>query len=116
MTIEYCDVFPVLAKAVSGCEPTKQYWDELLPYVFINDLVRFVCDRGYPDFDGVLGQFGELVERLLTEGDDEVRNLAHDALDTVCSHKDLAERDAVVQHFGPTTMKAWERICGGRER
>jgi len=113
MIIAFEDVFPVLAGALGDFQATKEDWEERNAYFFLSDMVEFVCDRsypGFPEYEIVMRQFSELLERLINEGDRNVNDLAHDALESVWEREERAE---LAKHFGPKTQKLWERICAG---
>jgi hypothetical protein len=114
VSIDYSDVFPVLANALPEFSPSSEDWEDCLSYPFLNEMVRFVCDRAYlgiPEYEPLMQQFAALFERLISEGDSNVHDLAHDALETVWEHRE--ERDLIAAHFGPKTRELWERIYGG---
>jgi len=113
MTIDYHDVFPILAEAMPDFKPSSADWEDRLSHVFLSDMVRFVCDRsypGFPEYEILMRQFAELLERLIFEGDPNVHDLAHDALDSIWKHE---ERDELSKHFGPKTQEMWKLICCG---
>jgi hypothetical protein len=114
MTIDYADVFPVLAEALPDFEPSAVDWEDRLCYPFLYAMVRFVCDRAHPEFpeyEKLIRRFSALMERLILEGDSDVQDLAHGALETVWEHGE--ERDAIARHFEPKTLELWKRICDG---
>jgi hypothetical protein len=116
MSIAFADVFPVLAEALPDFRPSPQELEECLSYVFLSDMVRFVCDRscsGFPEYEILMYQFANLLERLIVEGDSDVHDLAHDALDSVWEREEYGEREVLAHHFGPMTRELWERICAG---
>jgi hypothetical protein len=110
MRIEYEDVFDVLAEAVTDFKPSEAELEDRLSYPFLNGMVRFVCDRAYPEFESSLRQFADLFERLICKGDSNVHDLAHDALDALWEH---GERELISGYFGPKTRELWGRICAG---
>jgi hypothetical protein len=113
MRITFADVFPLLAEPLSGFEASPEDWEEHAAYCFLGDMVRFVCDRAYPQFPdnkSLLRQFAALMERLISEGDRDVHDLAHDALESVWARE---EREFVASYFGPETTELWARICSG---
>jgi len=110
MSIDYEDVFDVLAEAVTDFKPSEAELEDRLSYPFLNGMVRFACDRAFPEFDTSLHQFADLFERLICEGDSNVHDLAHDALETVWEHD---EREFISGYFGPKTRELWGRICSG---
>jgi hypothetical protein len=113
VTIAYADVFPVIAEAMPDFEPSKEDWDNRLSYPFLSEMVRFVCDRSYPgglEYEILRNQLAGLLEYLISEGDNDVHDLAHDALESVW---DREERDVLAQHFGPVTRVLWRKICAG---
>ena len=110
MTIAFETVFPVLAEALPDFKPSEEDWEDNLSYPFMSDMVRFVSDRGYPGFDELMSRFARLLEILLTDGDSDVKDLVHDALESLWARD---ERDFVAMHFGLKTRKLWNRICAG---
>lgn len=56
-------------------------------------------------------EFAALLEKLITEGDSNVHELTHDALETLWEHQD--ERAFVAEYFGPSTRTLRDRICAG---
>jgi hypothetical protein len=110
MTIAFRDVFPVLAGALPEFRPAAEDWEDRLSYPFINDMVRFVSDRAYPEYEDLMSQFSTLLEKLISTGDQDVRDLAHEALDTLWGRE---EKDFVSRYFGPKTHEMWTRICAG---
>jgi hypothetical protein len=110
MTIAFQDVFPVLAQALPDFKASEEDWEDRISYAFLSDMVRFVCDRGYPGSDGLMTGFARLLETLLILGDSDVKDLVHDALESVWARE---ERDFVAMHFGLKTSELWTRICAG---
>jgi len=108
MRIDKADVFDALAKAMPDFPPQSGDWERRLTYVYLSDMTRYVCDRAYPEYEVVLRQFSTLLERLFTEGDSDVRDLAQDALETVWEH--CEERTFVAHFFGPATKDAWLKL------
>jgi len=49
MPIDYADVFSILADALPEFKPSAEDLEDRLSYPFPSDMVRFVCDRAYPD-------------------------------------------------------------------
>jgi hypothetical protein len=90
-SVDFEEVFQVLAEALPDFEPTREGLEDGLSHPFLNDMVRFVCDRAYPEYDALKYQFAVLSERLISEGDNRVHDLAHDTLDGLWEHRD--ERD-----------------------
>ena len=108
--ITFANVFPILAEAwpeFTASAPDRV--EDRLSYPFLNDMVRFVCDRVYPEFDPLLHRFAALLENLLADGDSDVRDLVHDALETLRSHE---EREKIADHFGHRTRDLWKQVCG----
>jgi hypothetical protein len=112
MAITVDNVFSVLVEAMPEFKPNEV--NDGLSYPYLNDMVRFVSNRAYPEYELLLRQFAALIERLLTEGDEQVCWLAEDGLDTLCGHEDAAERDMVASHFGTTSRVLWRKVCAGR--
>jgi hypothetical protein len=111
MSFSIADAFPILAEAIPECPPAPEDWEDQLSYIYINDLVRYVCDRAYVEFEPLHTHFAALLEKLYTEGDESVHDLAHDALETVWEHREAGT--FVAQYFGPKTREVWLRICAG---
>lgn len=59
----------------------------------------------------LMRQFATLMERLISEGDSDVHDWAHDGLESVWEHHD--ECNVVAGYFGLKTREVWERICAG---
>src|SRR6266702_784117 len=101
MTIAFQDVFPVLAEALDDFKASEEDWEDRLSYPFLNDMVRFVSDRAYPGYEPLMRHFAALLEKLIEEGDRDVRDLVHDGLETLW---EKTEREFVAQYFGPRTL------------
>jgi hypothetical protein len=110
MSIDFADAFQVIAEALPDFSPSDEGRGEQITYFFLNDMVRFVANRAYPEFETLMLEFAALLEKLISEGDRNVRDLAHDALESLSGQDD---RDFLASHFGPTTREMWDRICGG---
>ena len=111
MSIDYADVFPVLTEAVPEFKPSPGDLYDQLPYAYLNYMVRYVCDRAYPQLqecDKLLREFAVLMENLISDGDFDVHDLAHDALESVWAR---AEGEVVARYFGAETRELWGRIC-----
>jgi hypothetical protein len=65
MSIAFADAFPVLAEALPDFKPDHE--NEGLRYLYLNDMVRWVCDRANPEFEPQMMEFATLFEKLLTE-------------------------------------------------
>jgi hypothetical protein len=109
MTITFGEVFPVLANAVPGFEASDDDWNEPLAYCFLNDMVRFVSDRTFAIHTLEAERFGDLLERLIAEGDDEVQYLVIDAMEGLM---ELETKEIVASHFGQLAHKRWEIVSG----
>jgi hypothetical protein len=48
------------------------------------------------------------MEKLISDGDSKVHDLAHDGLDSVWA---CQEREIVAGYFGSKTREIWKRIC-----
>jgi len=109
----YSFVFPVLADALAEFKPSAADLQEPLPYIFMFQMVEFVCDRAYaglPQVNPSLRQFATLMERLISDGDSDVHDLAHDGLESVWARE---EGEFVASFFGPKTRALSVRICAG---
>jgi len=104
MTIAYWDVFPILTNAIPGFEATEQDLEEPLPYMFINEMVDFVCLR---ESELEMDQLAALLEKLLAEGDDETRYLAMDAIEALWQE---AEGPMVATRLGPKSLAIWATV------
>ena len=110
-SIEFENVFDVLAEGLTDFKPSESEWEEdRLSYPFLSDMVRYVCDRAYPEFETSLRQFADLLEKLIGEGDSRVHDLARDALDTLWGQD---EREFISGYLGPKTREVWKRIRAG---
>jgi hypothetical protein len=99
MSIRYSEVFPLLAKAVTGFEPDDEDWREPTPYFFLADMIRFVCQKFGTGSDFQATELGACLERLLTEGDSDIRDLVLDGLETLRDQCISSER--IAEHFAP---------------
>jgi hypothetical protein len=104
MTIAFWDVFPILAQAIPAFPATEDDLEDPLPYMFINDMVRFVCLR---ESESEMDQLAELLEKLLAEGDDETRYLAMDAIETL---GEKPEGPMVAKRFSPKSREIWATV------
>jgi hypothetical protein len=104
MAIAYWDVFPILATAIPDFEATEQDHEEPLPYVFISEMVDFVCLQ---KSEANLIRLAELLEKLLAEGDDETRYLAMDAIETLGQN---LEGPRVANFLGPKFLEIWATV------
>ena len=111
MEIAYANVFDVLTGAMPECPPDPSDREDRLSYVYLSDMTRYVCDRAYPECEVVLRQFSALLEKLFTEGDPDVHDLAHDALENVWARRE--ERTFVAHFFGAATREVWLRVRAG---
>jgi|HubBroStandDraft_2_1064218.scaffolds.fasta_scaffold711966_1 hypothetical protein len=109
MTLSFSEVFPMLANAVPGFEASDEDWAEPLAYCFLNEMVRFVSDRTFAKPTIEAERFGDLLERLIAQGDDEVQYLVIDAIEGLV---DLGSKEIVASHFGPQARKRWEIVSG----
>jgi len=108
MGIPYWDVFPALASAIPGFEAAEEDQKEPLPYVFLHEMAKFVCLR---KSEIEMDQFSTLIEQLLVEGDDEVRYLAMDGIETLAEQ---AKGHKVARRFGPRALQIWNSVYGPR--
>jgi hypothetical protein len=109
MSFSFNEVFPVLASGVPGFEPSEDEWVEPLAYCFLNDMVRFVCDRTWANPTVEAERFGNLLEKLIIEGDNEVQYLVIDALEGLLERE---EREIIAGQFGPLARRRWEILVG----
>jgi hypothetical protein len=109
MSLAYSNVFPVLASAVPGFEASADDWAEPLAYCFLNDMVRFVCDKTLAEPGVEAERFSDLLERLIAEGDDETQYLVIDALEGLVEHEN---KEIVAARFGPLACRRWEIVSG----
>jgi hypothetical protein len=108
MNIRYSDVFPILAKSIPGVEADDEDWKEPTPYFFLSDIVRFVCQKANSGSSVEAIEFGVMIERLLLEGDEDIKDLVSDGLE--CLREQCVRSDAVTCHFGPKTMEQWRTL------
>ena len=110
MTLAHSDVFPILASAVTGFEANDEDWEDRVTYFFLSDMIRFVCGETESGSRTETQQLAALLDKLLTEGDSDVRDLVMDGLDTVA---ECVHRDEIIGHFTPEVMEAWKtRVVG----
>ena len=84
-----------------------EWRDDNLGYPIMNDLARFICDRaGMEDFEQVRSGVGFL-EMGLEGGDEYVRDLVSEALETLAACKHVP---AVQGYFGPRLLDLWITI------
>ena len=96
-----------LQNAIPDFSINPNWRDENLGYPIMNDLARFICDRaGMEEFQQVRTGVGFL-EMGLECGDDYVRDLVSEALETLaaCQHV-----PAVQPYFGPRLLHLWVSI------
>jgi hypothetical protein len=108
MSIRYSEVFPILAKSITGVEADDEDRKEPTPYFFLADMVRFVCHRNASGSTLEAVELGELFERLLMEGDADVGDLVLDGLETLRDEGRCG--DNIAQYFGTKTMALWNRV------
>ena len=108
MSIVYSEVFPILAKAVPGFEPDEEDWKEPAEYIFLYDMVKFVCERTPSRSNTEARALAALLERLLLEGDRDVRDLVQDGLEHVW---DCDTREFIAKYFGQKTRELWIQVC-----
>ena|SRR5271166_5935815 len=83
------------------------WWDDNLGYPIMNDLARFICDQArMEDFDQARTGIGFL-EMGLEVGDEYVRDLVSEALETLAACQHVA---AVQGYFGPRLLSLWTTI------
>ena len=104
MTIEYADVFPILAAALPDFKASELDWQEPLPYIFLGQMQDFVCRTAGSGSFIEIDQFASMLEKLTLEGDNNVQDLVLDALDGLLEC-DL--RDIVAARFGPKVHQLW---------
>ena len=104
MTIAYWDVVPIMAQTISAFPASEDDLEEPLPYMFISEMVDFVCLR---ESESEMDQLAELLEKLLVEGDDETRYLAMDAIETL---GEKPEGPMVAKRFGPKSLEVWATV------
>ncbi|MGH9587471.1 MAG: hypothetical protein ACRD3F_11005, partial [Acidobacteriaceae bacterium] len=75
MSIRMDNVFPVLARAVSGVEASDDDWEENAPFFFLSDMRRFVCEKAGSGSLIEVDEFAALLERLAVEGDREIQDM-----------------------------------------
>jgi hypothetical protein len=108
MSIAYSEVFPILAKAVPGFEADEEDWKEPTPYFFLGDMVAFVCERTPSRSNAEASALAALLERLLLEGDSDIRDLVQDGLECVL---DCDTREFIAKYFGQKTRELWVQVC-----
>jgi hypothetical protein len=106
MSIDYADVFPILAEALPDFQASEDDWEEPTPYFFLGDMVQFVCQKASEGSIEVLDKFSVLLERLVSDGDSNVRDLVLDALEGL---RENSNQDVVSRRFGPKTLEIWRK-------
>jgi hypothetical protein len=104
VTIAYWDVVPIIAQAIPDFPASEDDLEDPLPYVFISDVVLFVCRR---QLEFEMDRLAELLEKLLTEGDPEVTYLSMDAIETLGVTR---EGPIVAKRFGPKFLEIWATV------
>jgi hypothetical protein len=104
-TIQFSDVFPILAMALPGFRATEDDWEDRTCYFFLSDMIGFVCDRAGSGSIAEAQNLTALLDRLLSEGDSDVHDLAMDGLDTI---SECLCREMLIGRFPPALLKAWQ--------
>jgi len=104
MTIEYADVFPILAAALPDFKASELDWQEPLPYIFLGQMQDFVCQKARSGSFIESDQFSSLLEKLALEGDNNVQDLVLDGLDGLL---DCDLGNLVAARFGPRVRQLW---------
>ncbi len=107
MSIRFSDAFEVLAKALPGCPPAADDWQEPLAYVLMQEILSHVCNQANAGITVDLIQFSVLLEKLASEGDSDVQDLVKDALDGLAG---CNKKDDFPQYFGPKVQALWDQI------
>lgn len=107
MNIAYKDVFSVLAHALPGCPVAEKDWQEPLPYVAMQEILSFVCQRADLGFKSDIDEFSILLEKLASEGDSDVHDLVVDALDGLST---CPKREIIATRFGPKVQQLWASV------
>ena len=86
--------------------------DDVLGYPIMNDLARFICDRAGADDFAQVGSALRFLEMGIEEGDEYVRDLVLEALETLAACPHLA---AVQAYFGPRLLDVSKTTLPGFE-
>lgn len=65
MSIRFDSIFPVLANAIPGFEGSETDWAEPLPYMFMQEMLTFVCEKAASESYIETDLFSALLERFL---------------------------------------------------
>lgn len=107
MNLQYADVFPLLAGALSDFRPSHEDWIGPAPYFFLGDMISFVCQKAGSGSLVEVDQLSALLEKLALEGDDDVQDLLLDSLEGL---RECDLKDVVAERFGPIVKSLWNAI------
>jgi hypothetical protein len=107
MSISYGEIFPILAIAVPDFEPSEADWAEPLPYVFMHQMMEFVCRKAAASSHDYCEQFAALLENLAIEGDEETQGLVLDVIEDL---RECESKELIAEHFGPRVRYLWEEV------
>jgi len=107
MSISYCDIFPILATAVPDFEPSEVDWEEPLPYMFMHQMMEFVCQKAAVSSYDHCEKFAALLEKLAIDGDEETHYLVMDVVEDM---RECESKKLIAEHFGPLVRDLWEEI------
>lgn len=109
MKITMTNVLQILSVAITGFEVTEEDWREDAPYGLLADIRRFLCERAGPQLVAQLNEFSVLLEKLLTEGDQDVHDMVMDSLEGLL---ECDRKNSITRFFLPRTQELWSKICG----
>jgi hypothetical protein len=113
MTIAFQDAFAVLAVSMPKFKVSASEWDERLAYPLLSDMVRWICNRAhpeFPDFEKFMQRFADILEKLISRGDNDIQDLVRYGLNCLREYK---EGNFVAAYFKPKTHEMWQRISVG---
>jgi hypothetical protein len=103
------DLIQEMNEALPLFHPTREWLEDELLYLIVDDLARYLCSAASD------GQWGEVstglafLERALKKGDDDVRDAIYDGASILksCDSVDLIKRE-----LGPEMLDLWRRRDG----
>jgi hypothetical protein len=108
MSISYHDLLPILADAIPGFIAIESDFAEPPPYVFMCEMVKFVCERASTSPSIEAERFAALIENLAQNGDDETKFLVLDAIEDM---RERESRELIANCFGARPRELWEMVC-----
>jgi hypothetical protein len=111
-----------LQNAVPEFHATPEWLSEALTYLVFGDFARFICSEAevlqYVDSEAEALQLSQVqvsvafLERALREGDQDVRDLIFDCIESVASCEWI---DPIKKYFGPEINALWAKCLSDRD-